>query len=315
MNYVIIGDVHGMLDALETLLQTLGFSKKNSVYQHPKYTAIFAGDFVDRGKHQRGVIELIRTMLEYGSAKAILGNHEYNVIHSYSINPETQQPQVMQFPYQQKHREAILKDYPLDGHDTADMIEWLKSLPLYLHLDQLRVVHASWDQKAIETLKQYSHQGQLSAESWQQLLIKSSYLFRLITPLIRGVTIKLPDHLKASPQAPQRRYYRVSWWENDYSSWEKILCSTTDATLFSEVALPSQPIIEPHDSQRSALFFGHYWFKGTPKPIKRNLACLDYSACIGGHLVAYVWNHDDEPNKNGLRKDRFVSVPSLHYSD
>jgi hypothetical protein len=315
MNYVIIGDVHGMFDALETLLQTLGFSKKNNAYQHPKYIAIFAGDFVDRGKRQRDVIELIRAMVEHGSAKAILGNHEYGVIYSYSINPETQQPQLVCNSRLKEECNTILKDYPLAGKDTTDMIEWLKSLPLYLQLDQLRVVHATWDEIAIEKLEPFTEQGQLTSEGWRQAVIKTGDLYRLIRPLIRGVTARLPDHLKTHPHAPYRRDYRVSWWKNDWSSWEKILCSASDAKIFAEVELPSEPIIKPHSPEQTALFFGHYWFKGTPKPITRNLACLDYSACIGGHLVAYVWNHADNPNKNGLREDRFIRVPSLDYRE
>ncbi|MNZ93683.1 hypothetical protein D3C78_1127620 [compost metagenome] len=35
------------------------------------------------------------------------------------------------------------------------------------------------------------------------------------------------------------------------------------------------------------LFVGHYWCKGTPAPIRPNLACLDYSAVMYGKLVAY----------------------------
>ena len=35
------------------------------------------------------------------------------------------------------------------------------------------------------------------------------------------------------------------------------------------------------------LFVGHYWRRGKPAPIRANLACLDYSAVVGGRLVAY----------------------------
>jgi hypothetical protein len=316
MDYVIIGDVHGMFEPLEILLKKVGFTKKNDVYQHPKYIAVFAGDIVDRGKHQRAVIELVRAMVDYGSAKVVLGNHEYNVIDSYRINPETQQPSLVHNSYQKNQRSAILKDYPIDGDDTADMIDWLKSLPFYLDLGELRVVHATWDDKAIEKLAKYTRkEGKISVDDWQQVLTQGSILQRLVEPLLRGVTIRRPDHLKDTHKS-WRRKYRVRWWSNDWSNWEGILCSSTDAKLFASVALPSQSsLFKPHCEQQKAIFFGHYWFKGTPKPLKRNLACLDYSACIGGYLTAYIWNHSDKPNEHGLREDRFISIPSTHYKE
>ena len=35
------------------------------------------------------------------------------------------------------------------------------------------------------------------------------------------------------------------------------------------------------------VFVGHYWLQGNPKPLKPNLACLDYSAVKYGKLVCY----------------------------
>ena len=41
---------------------------------------IFLGDFIDRGPHQREVIEIDRQMIEAGTAQSVMGNHEFNAI-------------------------------------------------------------------------------------------------------------------------------------------------------------------------------------------------------------------------------------------
>ena len=40
------------------------------------------------------------------------------------------------------------------------------------------------------------------------------------------------------------------------------------------------------------MFFGHYWLppRLPRRPIRDNLVCLDYSAGLGGPLVACRWN-------------------------
>lgn len=68
--YDVIGDVHGHADALERLLEALGYTKRNGVHRHPTRTVVFAGDFVDRGPQQRAVLSIARTMVTAGAAQA-----------------------------------------------------------------------------------------------------------------------------------------------------------------------------------------------------------------------------------------------------
>lgn len=317
-NYAIIGDVHGMLEPLEKLLQKLGFRQQQGVYQHTNLIAIFAGDLVDRGKHQRRVLELVRAMVEHGSAIAIMGNHEYNVISFYSINPLTQRPFAKHNLHNQKQHHAILNDYPLAGEDTAKMISWLKNMPLFLRLDGLRIVHATWSEKMIKRLKYSTNaQGQLNPDAWQTALTEGTYVQIAIRMLLKGAGIPPSKDLKAEQHNTRlRKWYRICWWNKDPSSWMNILCSARDAKVFADTSLPTQfPFDEHYDEEAPSLFFGHYWFKGTPKPIKRNIACVDYSACKGGRLTAYVWQKADKPNENGLRADRFVSVSGKNFRD
>ncbi|HOY22895.1 MAG TPA: metallophosphoesterase, partial [Cellvibrio sp.] len=78
--YDLIGDVHGCAITLERLLQKLGYSKLQGVYQHPKRRIIFLGDIVDRGPHIREAVLLVHSMVQKGSAHMVLGNHEHNAL-------------------------------------------------------------------------------------------------------------------------------------------------------------------------------------------------------------------------------------------
>lgn len=41
---------------------------------------IFLGDFIDRGPKIRETLQIVRAMVDAGTALAVMGNHEYNAI-------------------------------------------------------------------------------------------------------------------------------------------------------------------------------------------------------------------------------------------
>jgi serine/threonine protein phosphatase 1 len=63
-----IGDVHGCLTALETLLAALDLQQDDQL--------IFLGDLVDRGPDTRGVIDLVLKLRTQRTVHVIQGNHE-----------------------------------------------------------------------------------------------------------------------------------------------------------------------------------------------------------------------------------------------
>ena len=83
----LIGDIHGHADALQRLLAKLGYSKQNGVYRHPKRTAIFLGDFIDRGEQIKETLEIVRPMIDSGAALAVMGNHELNALAYHTPDP------------------------------------------------------------------------------------------------------------------------------------------------------------------------------------------------------------------------------------
>ncbi len=82
----IIGDVHGCFDELVTLLQMLGYEiavqadtsgEATYVVRPPAgRKAVFVGDLVDRGPNVPGVLRLVMSMVEVGTAYCVIGNHD-----------------------------------------------------------------------------------------------------------------------------------------------------------------------------------------------------------------------------------------------
>lgn len=83
----VIGDIHGCLGELTTLLTTLGYRVRldgegRSIGAVPPSgrTAVFLGDFVDRGPDSVGVLRFVMGMVGSGEALAVPGNHEHKLV-------------------------------------------------------------------------------------------------------------------------------------------------------------------------------------------------------------------------------------------
>ncbi|MEO9130525.1 MAG: metallophosphoesterase family protein [Sphingomonas sp.] len=69
-----IGDVHGRLDLLARMLETIGRDKEQSA--SARTYLIVLGDIIDRGPDSRGVIELLMSLPDDRRTIFLMGNHE-----------------------------------------------------------------------------------------------------------------------------------------------------------------------------------------------------------------------------------------------
>lgn len=138
----IVGDVHGELDALESLLRQLGYEGQGYHPQNRKI--VFVGDLVDRGMDCPGVIRLVRRLANAGNAFAILGNHELNILLN---KPKDGTGWFLDAAQEKDRKYGNYARCPIDERD--DVLEFLGSLPLVLHRSDIRIVHAAWDDDAL----------------------------------------------------------------------------------------------------------------------------------------------------------------------
>ena len=81
----IIGDVHGCIHELRTLLEQLGYSISGDLVTPPAdRTAVFVGDLVDRGPDTPAVLRLVMGMVASGAAWCVPGNHDIKLMRALS---------------------------------------------------------------------------------------------------------------------------------------------------------------------------------------------------------------------------------------
>jgi hypothetical protein len=301
MSYDLIGDIHGHSEPLRELLVKLGYRRVGGSYRHPERQVIFLGDFIDRGQNQRGVIDIVRPMIEAGAALAVMGNHEFNAIAWFTEDPD--RPGAHLRPHTGKNRaqhQAFLEAYE-GADDYAGLIEWFRSLPLWLDLDGLRVVHACWDAGLMRYLEQRS--ASLNRYLDDQLLAtasrQGSMEFRAVETLLKGKEIKLPAGQRfLDKDGNPRHEIRVRWWDVEAKTYRRAFLGPESALSH----IPEDPIDVEHridySSAEPPVFIGHYWMEGEPDLLAPNVACLDWSIASpkGGRLVAYRWDGEVELN-------------------
>jgi serine/threonine protein phosphatase 1 len=123
---IIIGDVHGHYQGLMTLLEALSPGQADHVY--------FLGDLIDRGPDSAEVISFVQR----SGYNCLLGNHEQLMLDAFP-NGQPFAPALQAWLY--SGGRATVNSYGNAGI-LLEHLEWLKTLPTYLDLDDIWLVHA-----------------------------------------------------------------------------------------------------------------------------------------------------------------------------
>ena len=306
MKYDIIGDIHGHANDLKDLLEKMGYGlSEGGHYYHLDRQAVFVGDYIDRGKNSKAVVQLVRNMQENGSAIALMGNHEYNALcfHTKGSSGEFLRPRTNQ---NIKQHCATLHSFENDGF-LNETLEWIKQLPLYYENDHFRVVHACWDPQQLEVLNQNFGGNTLKMDLLESSTKKGTPLYQAIEDTLKGKELKLTNASFLDKDGHERKEIRVKWWENpsgktynDYAVNE----FKPDIMEKLDVLIPSSDVESPfiYSPNEKPVFFGHYWLESPyPKLQSHNVCCLDYSVANNGKLVAYRYNGEET-----LSNDNFI---------
>lgn len=310
MNYDIIGDIHGCHDTLISLLQTLGYQQLEGCYQHPDRMAIFVGDFVDRGPKQIEVIDTVRAMVEAGQAYAVMGNHEFNAI-AY-VTPDETYGGFLRAHNERNDRNhsAFLEAMAEHPERYDDVLAWFRTLPLWLDLGNIRIIHACWSRKGIERLKtHYSAEGLLTDALLHASCDPKKWEFDVMEDLLKGKTIQLEGGATFKDTVGVvRRYMRIRWWDEDATTYKSAFMGPPAAiSHIEDDPIDGDHLIE-YGHHEPPLFIGHYWMQGDTAPLTQNIACVDYSIARRetGKLCAYRWD-----GETVLDASKFVCVPRL----
>jgi hypothetical protein len=146
----IVGDIHGEIDALRTLMSLLGYDASGV---HPQgRRLVFIGDLTDRGPDSPAVIELVANLVSRGLAQCVLGNHELNL-----LRQARKEGNGWYFDDNHDHRKGKFRESrALVAAKRPAMVQFLSSLPIALERADLRLVHAAWHAASIEQIRSSS---------------------------------------------------------------------------------------------------------------------------------------------------------------
>ncbi len=204
----IVGDVHGELDALRSLLRHLGYQADGS---HPQgRRLVFVGDLCDRGPDSPAVLQLAQALIEAGRAQAVVGNHEINLMRNdakdgggWFFDTRAERDAAKYAPF------ARAADV-----DRAALQRVAADWPVALERADLRIVHAAWRPAAIDAARQLPAGGLVAAyDAWEDQardVARQSDLYQRMGAEMRHWGGDLESPVQAPPFMPAHAQNEVN---------------------------------------------------------------------------------------------------------
>jgi hypothetical protein len=288
--YDLIGDVHGDTDRLGRLLGILGYRPTAGAMSHPEgRRAIFVGDLVDRGPKVAETLRMVRAMVEAGTAHMVLGNHEFNLLslHLPNGNGGFLRPRTAR---NLNGVRASLAAFAGRYAELREYLEWFRTLPLYLDLGSLRVVHAEWNAELVAGVNGRTY---LDDAFLREASIKGSGAHRTIEILLKGSEVALPAGSTYTDfDGNVRHEVRICWPRPVKGrTFKQVAFGSCDTIPDVQVPAEIANDIKGYGADEPPVFFGHYALNDlTNALVAPNAACLDHGCGKGGMLAAYRWN-------------------------
>ena len=304
--YDVIGDVHGSGEKLHGLLDLLGWhAGADGVRRHAQQgrQVIFVGDLVDRGEDHRGVLTTVRAMVDANTALVVMGNHEFNAVSFATPHPEepSRHLRIRSEKNVRQHHKFLAQ---LDDDERASWIAWFATLPIWLDLGDLRVVHACWHQDSIDRLERAFGGNRFpdGIEGFVSANREDDPIWEAVEVLLKGpelelATYGLPEFCDKNGDV--RASARVRWWNADAAAIDNLIDLPAGTKTVDGTPYPAIPPAACTDHDRSfsysddiPVIYGHHWRHWEPDEHldwTPRTACVDFSAARGGPLVAYQW--------------------------
>jgi len=289
--YDIIGDIHGYASLLRQLLTTLGYKRTDGSWRHPSRKVIFVGDFVNRGPEIRETLVLVRNMVESGSALAILGNHEYSSI-LYHIKDDNGTFMSRHIAGNRNQIQKTLTVFKNLNEEWQDHLKWMRTLPFFLDLGEIRIAHAYWNDAEIEKLKAYLPEGRLKKKFIREMHEKRPDMAVIVYKLLKGLEFKSPrDLIIKCSKGLSRKVFTLKWWANpENQTFRQLYFGSKFILPDYHFPVELAPAYDPYPPEAPIVFFGHYCLPDGASIEQPNVCCVDSCVDTTGKLSAYRWS-------------------------
>lgn len=243
----------------------------------------FLGDFIDAGRSveapdDASVLRKVRSLVEDSGALAVMGNHELNAI-LFHRRDKRGAPLRRHSSKNVSQHASFLDDIGFATPAAIQWTEWFLSLPLWIEMDGLRLVHACWDQASIELIKVRRPDGRLHAEDLEEIALKQTGFAKAVETLTSGPEVSLPgDYSFFDIKGNLRREVRLKWWKPQEGTWRDLALAVPES---ERQKLPNT-LISGVDNMRiyrqgqKPVLVGHYKMRGNLEIEVGQVACLDY---------------------------------------
>lgn len=208
----LVGDIHGEIGALTQLMAGLGYTANG---EHPEgRRLVFLGDLIDRGTDSAAVVRLVAHLVKRGRGCAVMGNHDLNAVAGARRDNNG---------WLFGHKPLRPGERPATGAEREEVLGFLATLPLALERDDLRVVHACWDDAGLARLK--DEDGPAEALERHAARVKQD-LGEEPDPVVRSLAKQNANPMKLITSGPEvraaaphfaggqiRHESRDPWWE------------------------------------------------------------------------------------------------------
>lgn len=311
--YDIIGDIHGCANTLCLLLERLGYTSTLNDEGWPEYRhsqgrkAVFLGDIVDRGPRIREALHVVKNMVDTGNGYCVMGNHEYD-----ALGYTTRAPKISGKTWVREHTPRnnrliaeTLNQFASYPEEWRTFLDWFQSLPLFLEMPGFRVVHACWDQLLIDEFGEMHEDNAVAPSFIRDSALTGTFAARFMDRITRGTDLSLPDGRKIlGRDGLERGFFRTKFWADSPETFKDVVFQPDplpEDIRHQTLSREQKLALVSYSDDQIPVFIGHYWLDGEPKPLKNNLACLDYSAVKYGRLACYRFD-----GETILSADKFV---------
>lgn len=285
----VIPDIHADPQRLEASLSAAGNDH-----------IAFLGDFIDgktvSGSDDAAVLDKAFALLDSGRASAVMGNHELNAILFHTSGPDGQ-PLRPHEPKNLNQHATFLDRFDGKPDEIRTWRDRILSLPLWLDLGGIRLVHACWDTGAIATISKRRPDGRLLPEDLPEVSAKTTAFAMAVEQLTSGPEVRLPKGYSfRDGKGVERHHVRLAWWRADGGTWREVSLSVPDPDELPRTHVEGVEGVPRYASTEAPVFVGHYKMTGDPRIEAPHAACLDYpeTPCV------YRWRGEDQLAQQNL---------------
>jgi len=290
VSLTVIPDIHADLGRLHALLKAARGAN-----------FAFLGDFIDAGNsvdtpNDAAVLQKVRSLVEDGGALAVMGNHELNAI-LFHRRDKRGAPLRRHSSKNVSQHASFLDDIGFATPAAIEWTEWFLTLPLWIELDGLRLVHACWDQASIDVIKERRPDGRLRVDDLEEVALKQTNFAKAVEALTSGPEVLLPNNFSFHDnKGNRRREVRLAWWKPQQGTWRDLALAVPDLTELPDTPVIGADKISIYGDEQPPVLVGHYKMKGGPRIEVGQAACLDYPEfrCV------YHWSGEHKLSQGNL---------------